>query len=66
MSLHSRQVCVVQVYLPCNGVPLESFTSEIDNIHDMLNKLNKDTHVILIGDFNSRLNDKDKFSASER
>jgi len=66
VSLHSRQVCVVQVYLPCNDVPLESFKSEIDNFHKLLNKLNKDTHVILLGDFNSMLNDKDKFSASER
>ena len=66
VSLHSRQICAVHVYLPCNGVPLESFKSEIDNLHDLVNKLNKDTHVILLGDFNSRLSDKDSFSARDR
>ena len=45
-------------------MPLESFKSEIDNLHDLLNKLNlKDTHVILLGDFNNRLSDTDSFSA---
>lgn len=55
MTLATKCLYVMQIYLPTTGYPVIKFRDYVDKIHELCSTFSSDGQVIIMGDFNSAI-----------